>query len=63
MSSLAVGGISYQQGSWYEREHRKIYMAEQKKWTVYQQIIVGREHKEIKMSEVKLALEEQTNTS
>lgn len=55
--------ISYQQGSWYEGEHRKMKMTEQKAWTVYGWIIAGWEHKEMKMIEIKLAAEEQTNTS
>lgn len=38
-------------------------MMEQKKGTVYGRIIVGGEHKETKMSEIKLAPEEQTRVS
>ncbi len=62
ISALAVGDISYQQGSRCEREHRRTKITEQKTWTVYGQIIVGREHEEMKMIEIKLAPEGQTNT-
>ena len=52
-----------------ESLHRRYHLptqflvTEQKKWTVYGWIILGREHKETRMIEIKLAPDEQTNTS